>query len=155
MLLFSVRTSSLTAPSSPPLNSSGEVLGPTTLSITWQPPAPEGQNGIITSYTVLITEVLTNTTTTYQRDGSRTELLIPGLHPYYDYNCSVAAETSVGLGPFATPFTVTTQQDGECMCLVVLCVLHVACFNTNCYPQHPAHHLKVSKGVYPAPPVSS
>ena len=104
----------LAAPSSPPLSSAGEVLGPTAISISWQPPAPEGQNGIITSYTVLVTEVLTNTTTTYQRDGSRTELVITGLHPYYDYSCMVAAQTSVGLGPFGTSFTVTTHQDGEC-----------------------------------------
>ena len=101
------------APSSSPLSSAGEVLGPTAISISWQPPAPEGQNGIITSYTVLITEVLTNTTTTHQRDGSRTEIVITGLHPYYDYSCAVAAQTSVGLGPFGAPFTVTTHQDGE------------------------------------------
>ena len=100
-------------PSSPPLNSSGEVLGPSAISISWQPPSPEGQNGIITSYTVFITEVPTNATTTYQRDGSRSEILITGLHPFYEYSCSVAAETSVGLGPFGTPFTITTHQDGE------------------------------------------
>ena len=104
-----------TAPSSPPLNSSGEVLGPMAVSVSWGPPAPDGQNGIITSYTVLITEVLTNTTTTYQRDGSRTELVVTGLHPYYDYSCAVAAQTSVGLGPFGAPFTVTTNQDGKYM----------------------------------------
>ena len=108
----------LTAPSSPPLNSAGEVLGPTAISVSWQPPAPEGQNGIITSYTILITELLTDTNTTYQRDGSRTELVITGLHPYYDYSCAIAAQTSVGLGPFGDPFTVTTHQDGEYMQLV-------------------------------------
>ena len=105
----------LTVPSSPPLNSSGEVLSPSTLSIAWQPPAPEGQNGVITSYTVLLIELPTNATTTYQRGGSHTEILITNLHPYYEYSCSVAAGTSVGLGPYSTPFTLTTQQDGEFM----------------------------------------
>ena len=102
-----------TAPSSPPLNTSAEALSPTTLSITWQPPAPEGQNGVITSYTVQLTEQPTNTTFTHQRSGSHTEILISGLHPYYDYSCSIAAETSVGLGPFSVSFIVTTNQDGK------------------------------------------
>ena len=94
------------------------MLGPTAISLSWQPPVPEGQNGIITSYTVLVTELLTNTTTTYQRDGSHTELVITGLHPYYDYSCAVAAQTSVGLGPFGALITVTTHQDGESLQLV-------------------------------------
>ena len=62
---------------------------------------------------MLLTEVPTNTETVYQRDGSRSEILIADLHPFYEYSCSVAAETAVGLGPFGFPVTVTTQQDGE------------------------------------------
>ena len=100
-------------PSSPPLNLSGQVLSPSTLSITWQPPAPDGQNGVIVSYTVQLIERPTNTTFTYQRGGSHTEVFITNLHPYYEYSCSVAAETSVGLGPFSIPFILTTHQDGE------------------------------------------
>ena len=115
------------APSFPPLNSSGEVLGPTTISLSWQPPPPESQNGIITSYTILITEVVTNTNTTYQREGSRTELLITGLHPYYDYSCTVAAATLIGLGPFAVPFSVVTHQDGEYNVIHQVSVLSVHC----------------------------
>ena len=94
------------------MNASGEVLGSSAVSITWQPPPSKGQNGIITSYTVLITELPTNTTYTYQRSGSHTEIVITNLHPHYDYRCSIAAETSVGLGPFSTPFILTTQQNG-------------------------------------------
>lgn len=104
-----------TAPSLPPFNSSVEVLGPRTISVSWQPPAPAGQNGIVTSYVVLVTEVLTNTTTRYQRDGSRTEILITNLRPFREYSCSVAASTSVGSGPYSIPFTITTHQDGECI----------------------------------------
>ena len=125
-----------TAPSSPPLNSSGEVLSPSTLFISWQPPALEEQNGIITSYSVLLTEVPTNTTTTYQRDSSHTEILITDLHPHYEYSCSVAAWTSAGLGPYGTPFTVTTHHDGECMLVlpylskVILSLFHSTQFTT-------------------------
>ena len=100
-------------PSSPPLNSSGQVLSSSTLSITWQPPAPEGQNGVIVSYTVRLIERPTNITFTYQRGGSHTEVFITNLHPHYEYSCLVAAGTSVGLGPFSAPFILTTHQDGE------------------------------------------
>lgn len=104
-------------PSTPPLNSSGQVLSPSTLSITWQPPALEGQNGIITSYTVRLIEQPTDMIFTYQRGGSHTEIFITNLHPYYGYSCSVAAATSVGLGPYSAPFTLITHQDGQCTCL--------------------------------------
>ena len=103
----------LSAPSSPPLGVAGEVLGPSAISFSWEAPPPQGQNGIIVSYTIRVTEVPTNTTTTYQRDGSRTEILINSLHPFYEHRCRVAAETAVGLGPFSAPVTVTTHQDGE------------------------------------------
>lgn len=102
-----------TAPSSPPLNVSGQVLSPSTLSITWQPPAPEGQNGIIVSYTVQLVEQPTNKMLTFSRGGSHTEIFVTNLHPFYDYSCLVAAETSAGIGPFIVPFTLTTHQDGE------------------------------------------
>ena len=95
------------------MNPAGEVLSPSAVSITWQPPVPEEQNGIIISYTIVLTELLTNTVFTYQRNGSHTEIVITSLHPHYDYRCSIAAETSVGLGPFSASFILTTQQDCE------------------------------------------
>ena len=100
-------------PSSPPLNAVGRVDSSMALSITWQPPVASGQNGVITGYTVLLLERPTNTTFEHRRSGLHTEIFITNLHPHYEYRCSVAAETSVGRGPFTTPFALTTDQDGN------------------------------------------
>ena len=66
------------------------------------------------SYHVKLLEVPTGMNYTYHRSGSHTEILITGLHPFYEYNCSVSAETSAGQGPSSVPFTIRTHEDGEC-----------------------------------------
>ena len=66
------------------------------------------------SYHVKLLEVSTGMNYMYHRSGSHTEILITGLHPFYEYNCSVSAETSAGRGPSSVPFTVRTHADGEC-----------------------------------------
>lgn len=101
------------APSSPPTNATGEVLSPTVIFISWSPPVSEGQNGIIVSYHVKLLEMSSGMNYMYHRSSSHTEILITGLHPYYDYNCSVSAETSAGQGPYSVPFTIRTHEDGE------------------------------------------
>ena len=102
-----------TVPTAPPQNTDGEVLSSTAISITWQVPQLEEQNGIIQRYFIRLLEVPTNINFTYQQKGQHTELVIDSLHPDYDYECSVAAETVVGRGPFSEPFTITTHEDGK------------------------------------------
>ena len=97
----------------------GEVLGSTAISITWESPVAEGQNGVIISYRILLLEIPSNTTLTYQQDGSHRELVADSLHPYYDYMCSVAAETEVGTGPFSSSFVVRTLEDGMYRLIIV------------------------------------
>ena len=101
------------APSSPPTNATGEVLSPTIIFISWSPPVSGGQNGIIVSYHVKLLEVSSGMYYMYHRSSSHTEILITGLHPYYDYNCSVSAETSAGQGPYSVPLTIRTHEDGK------------------------------------------
>jgi len=47
----------------------------------------------------------------YNVTGFNTQL-IDMLHPSYNYTVSVATVTSVGIGPFSTPVTATTFEDG-------------------------------------------
>ena len=85
-------------PSEAPLSLSLQPLDAFTLSMTWDPPSPEHKNGIILRYYFNITLPSTSDT-----DGSltpNTYTIITSLHPYYIYKCSVAAETSVGRGPY-------------------------------------------------------
>ena len=51
----------------------------------------------------MITQMSSNATTT---------VTVTGLHPFYTYSSSVAAET-IGLGPFSTMFAVQMPEDGE------------------------------------------
>ena len=43
---------------------------------------------------------------------ANTTMTITGLHPFYTYSSSVAAET-IGLGPFSAMFSVKMPEDGE------------------------------------------
>ena len=80
--------------------------------ISWLPPAVEGHNGIITSYTLRIVEVGTSQFDVYERNSSHSEILIGGLQPSTEYECLLAAENEVGFGPFSEPLKVTTPSDG-------------------------------------------
>jgi len=84
----------------------------TFILLTWEPPVRDGRNGIIVSYYISILEVPTNRTFIYERP-IYTDLLIGALHPFYEYQCSVAAETAVGRGPFEATFITRTDQDGK------------------------------------------
>ena len=48
-----------------------------------------------------------------------TEVVIGMLHPNYNYTVRIAAQTTVGMGPFSESFSVTTMEDGE------TCFVHV------------------------------
>ena len=41
-------------------------------------------------------------------------LNVTSLHPYYTYNCTVAAHTSVGTGPISSPFVIQLPESGMC-----------------------------------------
>ena len=98
------------APASPPLNMSIEVVSSNSISVTWAAPLVEDQNGIITLYSIQIFSTVTNETTLYQREAHHSQLVIESLHPYYEYDVSIAAET-VDVGPFSTPQGVITLED--------------------------------------------
>ena len=38
---------------------------------------------------------------------------VTGLSPFTTYSCIVAAETSIGLGPFTQEYVITTPEDGK------------------------------------------
>lgn len=82
----------------------------TSLTLFWDPPSNESQNGIIRQYVIRIIEDETSTTTTYMTNSS--QLTVNDLHPYYTYKCSVAAET-VGVGPYTSVLTVQLDEDSE------------------------------------------
>ena len=71
-----------------------------TIELTWQPPPSDELNGVIRQYVVNVTDLATKEQHifTTMEMSMRVEML----HPFYSYLCSVAAETSVGQGPYST-----------------------------------------------------
>ena len=101
-----------TVPSSPPRSVQGQAVNSRQIFLSWDLPEPTGRNGIIISHTILVLEIITDSVLTYNVTN-RTAFLIEQLHPHYDYRCSVAASTAVGIGPFSAPFVVKTDEDSE------------------------------------------
>jgi len=106
------------APASAPLNVSASAINSTAILIIWDLPSFEGRNGNITGYSLIVTELATNTTRAISQNG-HIELVLGFLHPYYQYECQIAAETVVGRGPYGDAIVVRTLPDG-----MLICTLH-------------------------------
>ena len=100
------------APTAPPLNTTGNRVSdtPTLITLSWLPPDAIHINGIIDHYVVRVTEVYTGRV--FILRAEETTILVGPLHPFYIYECQVAAFT-VGLGPFGQPFTAQAGETGE------------------------------------------
>ena len=105
----------LTVPGGPPENFTVTVVSSMEILLMWQPPASEIINGLVRNYAIFVIEVQTNTNHSYTLQSQPSEdpaRLLESLHPYYDYVCSVAAVT-IGPGPYTSPLTVRTFEDGK------------------------------------------
>ena len=102
-----------TAPTGTPLNLLLLGVDATTISISWQPPLFEKQNGIIRKYVVAVTEI--ETSTNFTLVSYNTSTTIYSLHPYYNYQVSVSAFT-IATGPSSQHITVQTAQSGKLLC---------------------------------------
>lgn len=107
-----------TVPSGVPLNVAAVAVDSRTISVTWNPPQADQQNGIIQHYTVTLMVQQTRRTVSINATGL--SLTIPNLHPAYDHTIRVVAVT-VGAGPSSTTVAVTTPDDGN------LCFLFINC----------------------------
>ena len=97
-------------PSSSPNILNATVNSPYSAVLTWAPPPPAQQNGIIIVYIINVTILETNET--FLLFSNTTSLTVNGLRPFRNYVCIIAAQTTVGIGPYSPVFTVTTPQDG-------------------------------------------
>ena len=98
------------APTGPPLDVDATPVNSTSVTIFWNPPAPENQNGVITGYVINLKIVGSEEVTQYS--SSSENITIGSLHPFTTYSFTVAAQTSVGTGPYTTNSTVITPEDG-------------------------------------------
>ena len=101
----------ITAPTRHPSNSTGYSLNSTHIYLVWDPPPLEESNGVIREYHINVTERETGTLLQYTTEPDILTLIIGPLHPFYTYNCIIAAYT-VDVGP-TTEITVVTEEDGR------------------------------------------
>ena len=115
-----------TAPSAPPTNLTTTVLSANIISVTWDPPVPIEQNGIITHYTLSYRGVERDTASRdiiLASDQSYfTNYILTELDEHTSYNISVSASTSSGTGPSSTVVT-QTQENSEFVVDVVILLL--------------------------------
>ena len=94
----------------------GVALNSTSFSLSWDPPPPQHHNGVIREYRVNVTEIVTGQVR--QFSTLSTELVVTGLHPYFEYNCVVLAVT-VDEGPHSPAIFVRTLEAGMRSCHVL------------------------------------
>ena len=98
------------APSTPPQGFTGSNQSSTAIVLSWMLPPAIDINGIIQYYTVELDEVWTGHTFTFHPISPN--ISVRALHPYYIYQCRVAAYT-VALGPFTSNLQIVTGEDGK------------------------------------------
>ena len=121
------------APSGPPLNVTTRTVNSTTIQVTWAPPTPESQNGIITLYNINVT--VSETKSDFVLNASTTSLNVTGLHPHYTYTFAVTAVT-IRPGPYSEPQAIITPED----CKFNFCLFVLASFEY--------HHIKCLLKTY-------
>ena len=94
----------------------GQVLGPTSIRLSWSPPPEEHHNGVVQGYRINMTEVETGRKLRYSIES--TELVIRNLHPFYLYNCTVTAVT-VDEGPYSVVIGARTEEAGEHIIIII------------------------------------
>ena len=96
-------------PTAPPSFAVYYVVDSTSLFFSWNAPPMDQQNGIIRYYILALTELDTGFMLNHSTAGNN--FTFPSLHPSYTYQVEVAAVT-IGSGPFSTPITLQTFEDG-------------------------------------------
>lgn len=100
-----------TVPETPPLEFTVQAMDSRTLLLSWEPPNAEDRNGIIRQYNINVTEMETGTLLQLVTDN--TAITAFPQHPNYIYSCTVAAKTSIGLGPYTFPRVIQMPEDGK------------------------------------------
>ena len=101
----------LIVPTGSPLNFTASVMSSRSANFSWEPPLVHLQNGIIVNYVVNVT--VTETEQMLKFSSNMTSLSVATLMPHRTYLCKLAAATSVGVGPYSSPLTLYTPQDGK------------------------------------------
>lgn len=75
--------------------------------MSWNPPDPEDQNGVITEYHLLI-----DFPDVMEFNSTNTSVEIKNLKPHTTYRVKIAAATIAGIGPYSAVLSFQTLEDG-------------------------------------------
>ena len=98
------------APTAAPENVTVVDDSPSSVDLTWDPPPYEMQNGRIRHYNVRIIDDETGNVLTFTTNY--TNITINNLVPFYNYTCTVSAET-VGDGPSSDEISFVLPEGCE------------------------------------------
>ena len=105
-----------TAPTASPTNLNTLVLSANIISVTWDPPAPIDQNGVITHYLLAFQGIERDTATRdiilYSNGSYFTNSILSDLDEFTTYEIEVFASTQLGYGPKAIT-SVRTEQESK------------------------------------------
>ena len=99
----------LIVPTGAPLNISAVPIGSTSVLLTWEAPRADTQNGIVRSYNISVVELESGEEWSLLSPGSDTYRIVTSLHPFYRYNCTVAAYT-IATGPTGSTVVQTLPE---------------------------------------------
>ena len=116
------------APSAPPQSLSAIAISSTVVMLTWSSPPLIDINGIIRNYVIRIKERQTSQVWIFQTTNSH--INITSLHPYYNYECNVAAHT-IATGPYTNPVSVQTMEAGNNIVQLLVANYHQLLFATH------------------------
>jgi len=125
---------------------SEEEISSQSVSFIWDTVILEEQNGVITSYTVEVSEA-SNGQVAVSRilPSSEMSLTVNTLLPFTTYLCTIATSTLVGRGPFSQILTLTTLQDSEKTYFSIIISFLILCpFNLTIGPDYPPRNLSAA-----------
>ncbi|XP_071824687.1 uncharacterized protein [Apostichopus japonicus] len=99
-------------PSAPPKDVTLTAVSSTAIAVTWNPPQPNRQNGIITSYSLRYREVGSTFPQIVSTIADETSIILSGLSRDTSYEVRLAAATVNGTGPY-TPWRQRKTLDEE------------------------------------------
>ena len=98
-------------PDGPPVNITITEVTPYSVTLQWNPPTPDKQNGVIVSYVInVMTDDQVQRMVVQSNDSQQT---ISNLTPYTTYTFSISASTSIGQGPFSAAVATRTSETGK------------------------------------------
>ena len=102
------------APTGAPEGLNSIAVGRRSLNVEWGTVPCPHQRGPIIEYRLHYTNGISEEEEVLLGEESRQHVLT-GLTPFTNYSVQVAAVNDGGTGPYSTPLTVETLQDGECI----------------------------------------